>query len=283
MRKLAGSLINENGSIMILAVLILILLALTGIYGAYRSSTETRIASNNNKSVQVLYVAEAGVEESKARLNAIFQAGTPDSTWRAFIGNPQAATELFPDDPYEPDNSNHHQYNSQQSGLEYVTRIRHKTESDCGQDLDGDGNISNTAIVFWGDIDADHVLEQNINTGEPIEIITSTGVLGSATTTISVEVFRDLAKLEYAVFGNKYVETKNGGKIWKGNANPPYEADIGANGHIEIKSGALIYGSVDIGEDPPGTPGTCTNLGGTIYGGGPNYRRCNRPRSAWSI
>ena len=53
---------------LIAALLIFVMLALTGIYTVYQSTTEIRIASNNKVSAQAFYVAEAGIEHAKALL-----------------------------------------------------------------------------------------------------------------------------------------------------------------------------------------------------------------------
>jgi len=59
---------NERGAVLIAALLIFVMLALTGIYTVYQSTTEMRIASNNKVSAQAFYVAEAGIEHAKALL-----------------------------------------------------------------------------------------------------------------------------------------------------------------------------------------------------------------------
>jgi len=260
---------NEKGMVLVGAILVFLMLSLSSIYMAYQSTLETHIAANNKSSVQALYVSEAGVEESRVRILSIGESGTPSSTWRAFIGSAQNAANLFPDDPYVSSNNHHHLSASQQTALQYATRIRHKTEADYNADLNGDGSISSSTIVLWGDGDGNGTLEQNTSNGRPVERVTSVGVAGSATNRITAELVRDALDLKYAVWGNAKVEIKNSGTVWKGNATEPYIASIGSNVHVELKNDSQIYGDVDIGRDAAGVQGSCTD-NGTIHGTGPN-------------
>lgn len=267
MKLQATTIRDEKGMVLVGAILVFMMLSLAAIYTAYQTTLETHIAANNKSSVQALYVSEAGVEESRVRLLSIGESGTPSSTWRAFIGSAQNAANLFPDKcgSYNSSNSAHHLFASQQTALQYVTRIRHKTEDD----LKGTPCTSSSTIVLWGDGDGNGTLEQNTSKGNPVEIVTSVGVTGNATNRITAELVRDSLDLKYAVWGNAKVETKNSGTVWKGNTTEPYVASVGSNVHVEIKNNAQIYGDVDIGKNAAGVQGTFTDKG-TIHGTGPN-------------
>ena len=256
----------EKGSVLILSMIVSMLLVLLGMYSTSRSTIGSRIAANYKLSAQAFYVAQAGIEEARVRLPAICQAGAPTSSWRAFLGTEASAASLFGYDSSDPDQSI---VASMQDDMDYTIEIRHKTEADLGSDLDGDGDM--TDVVRWGYSDEDAAFVQNTTTGKPIDIITSVGKVSDSSDKIRVEVYRDALDLKYAVFGDKTVDTKNDGTVWKGNEDTPFVASIGSNTSIEIRNKASIYGDVDIGKDADGTQGTYADHGGTIKGNGPNY------------
>ncbi|MBW2153164.1 MAG: pilus assembly PilX N-terminal domain-containing protein [Deltaproteobacteria bacterium] len=88
--------------------------------------------------------------------------------------------------------------------------------------------------------------------------------------------FKRSSALGYAVFGDQKVETKNSANIYSYNhdttANPTPadstgEADMGSNGHIEIKDNAYIDGDVARGEDLAGNTATIEKKTGAIVTG----------------
>ncbi|MDY0042431.1 MAG: pilus assembly PilX N-terminal domain-containing protein [Desulforhabdus sp.] len=270
--KLRDSLVkDQKGMVLLGAILIFLALSLTAIYTAYQSTIETHIAANNKSSAQAFYVSEAGIEESRVRMLSIVETGAPTILWRAFVGSAQNTAAYLPDDPYESSNQNHHLFASQQNSLQYAVRIRHKTEADYGADLNGDGSKSSSTIVLWGDADGDGIPEQNSSKGYPVERATSVGIKGDATNRITADLVRAVLDLKYAVWGNARVEINNSGTVWKGDATEPYIASIASNVHVELKSGAQIYGDVDVGKDAAGAQGSCMD-NGTIFGTGPNDR-----------
>jgi hypothetical protein len=257
---------SEKGSVLLVAVIVILLLTLGALFSANVSTIESRIAGNNKLGAQTFYITQAGIEEARMRLPAITQVGKATSTWRAYIGGEASARSLF---NYDPTDSEHAIVPSLQSDLYYTAQVRHKTEADHGSDLNGDGDT--TDVVYWGDENGDGIFEQNTTTGKPVEIITSVGKAGGAMDKITVETYRGKLDLKYAVFGDKFITTKTDGKIWKGSSISPHLASIGSNESIDVRSNALIYGDVDIGKTESNQQGTIADHGGIIQGDGPSF------------
>jgi hypothetical protein len=57
--------LNEDGAVLIVAMLLIAILSLIGISASRNVVTDTAIASNHLASIQSFYVAEAGVERAK--------------------------------------------------------------------------------------------------------------------------------------------------------------------------------------------------------------------------
>ncbi len=102
-------------------------------------------------------------------------------------------------------------------------------------------------------------------TGSNAYAFDSTGSgTGNSKAVIEVSFERESA-LNYAVFGDQKVEIKNSANIYSyDNYTTPSptpsdstgEADMGSNGHIELKSNAYIDGDVALGDDGTGTEAT---------------------------
>jgi hypothetical protein len=256
----------EKGSVLVVALVVSILLALIGMYSASLSSMGVRIAANYKQSAQAAYATHAGLEEARLRLPAFSQGGMPTASWRAFLGTEAAAAGLL---GYNSSDSKHTLVAGTQSVMDYAVEIRHKTEADCGIDLNGDGD--RTDIVLWGDPNGDTVFEQNTITGKPIEMLTCVSKLAEALEKLRMEIYRDTLDLKYAVFGDKSVDTKQNGAVWKGISDAPFPAAIGSNEFIEVRNNVSIYGDVDVGKDDGGIQGSYADHGGTIWGAGPDY------------
>ncbi len=65
---------QEKGSIMLVALLILVLLSIIGLSAANNSTTEVRIATNDHLSKIVFYAAETGIEVGRNALGALKMA-----------------------------------------------------------------------------------------------------------------------------------------------------------------------------------------------------------------
>ena len=168
---------GQRGLVLVVGLMFLGILCVLGLTGAMLTTTDLKISANHKESVQSTYSAIAGHAEARARLGngSIAQAGSPDASWRAFIGDATFAANVF---GYDSTNPGHHIYPSIQSDLTYVVMIRHQ--------VDGSGNV-----LLWGDSDGDYVFEENLTTGDPIEIVTSCGSVGSARKKILVELKKE--------------------------------------------------------------------------------------------
>lgn len=243
---------DQGGWVFIVLLLILVLLGSVALYATMRSTTEMQISSNSELNTKAFYAAQAGIEYARTRLPCIREIERAN--------NP----------PYDPD------WNESfisSSTIHYSVHIRHKTETDYGKDLNTDGDL--TDIITWGDADGDGSAEQNTTTGEPVEIIDSTGTVGSATARVIAQVRRQIVDLNFAVWGDQSVETKNNGIIWKGESTAPFSANIGSNELLTIKDGSSIYGAASIGRDVNGNAGEYTAKG-TILGGGGAVQQIER-------
>ena len=244
-----SSVANQDGYILLISLLVLVLLTLTAVYAAYQSSTEIRVASNNKLSKQAFYQAQAGLEEARARLPATGQSAPFNAGWsKSFTSS---------------------------NGFHYSVEVRHKTEADLGRDLNGNG--SHGDIVFWGDANGDGTAEQNTSTLRPIEVATSTGTAGTARAVLAAEFTRDFIPVEYAAFGDQHVHVNNAGAILRGNPSAgkstaaPYLAGIASNEAVELESTAQVYGDVTVGRDLSGAQGRLIDNGASVHGAAPNY------------
>lgn len=144
---------NEQGVILVIALIFVCVLAIAGTVAYQMTSKELLIAGNFDSSKGALNAAGSGMEEARAALglpstnppgiapNAIYDPATayPDPLWTAYILT--SASWQTGDDPdynvsdtnYFPDSSSQTNTsitaNSLQSDLSYWVKIRHKTES----------------------------------------------------------------------------------------------------------------------------------------------------------
>jgi len=240
---------DQAGYILLISLLVLVLLTLTAVYAAYQSSTEIRVASNNKLSKQAFYQAQAGLEEARVQLPAVGQLAPYTAGWSKSLNS--------------------------SGGFHYSVVIRHKTETDLGRDLNGNGSRGD--IVFWGDANGDGIAEQNTCSARPIEIATSTGTAGSAKAVLVAEFTRDFIPMDYAAFADQEVRVNNAGAILRGNPSAgknsaaPYLAAIASNETVELENTANVYGDVIVGKDPSGVQGRLIDNGASIHGAAPNY------------
>jgi Tfp pilus assembly protein PilX len=155
---------DENGLVLIYALLVLLVLVILSILGMLTTNTELRIATNDRSAKEVFYIAEGGIEDARSRLQAsasafpIYDNFPPNANWRAFIGTEtRAAAKGF-----QGANGNHTRHDPLNSSADYVVTITHK--------LDPSGNI-----LKWGDSNGDGAQEENTSVGENIYVITSEG------------------------------------------------------------------------------------------------------------
>ena len=155
---------DEKGAALVTGLLLVLVLTILGMVAMATTSMELKIARNDRSSKKVFYLAEAGIEDARSRMQGgassspIYDTQPTNASWTAFIG-----TELKTQGKgYLESNSNHIRYTSLNPSMKYVVTVTHK--------LDGSGNI-----LRWGDSSGDGIPEENTTTGKDIYIITSEG------------------------------------------------------------------------------------------------------------
>ncbi len=155
---------NERGAVFITGLLIVLVLTVLGTAAMMSTATELKIASNDRSSKQVFYLAEAGLEDARSRMqlgasaSPISDNHPTNSSWTAFVGSLSKSVWKG----YQSENSNHSRFSQLDPSLNYVVTITHKT--------DASGNI-----LYWGDSNTDGRYEENTTTGRNIYVITSEG------------------------------------------------------------------------------------------------------------
>ena len=155
---------NERGSVLIVGLLVVLVLSLLGLAAMMTTATELKMSGNDRDAKRVFYLAEAGLEDARSRMQAgtspfpISDTQTTNSSWTAFIGTNEKAVSKG----YQSANSNHAKYDQLNTSLDYVVTITHK--------LNSFGNI-----LYWGDNNGDGVPEENPSSGKNIYVINSEG------------------------------------------------------------------------------------------------------------
>jgi len=175
-RRFVARLTARQGSIINLALLVLVLLNIIVIGASKIASTNVKIATNDKMSKTALFHAESGVDEAIARLstfsNAVNDPATAqkyDPLWRGFVGTAANAVGKYPTD-YAAASANGTLVvlASAQTELDYTVMLRKKLESDLpggGQDKNADGDKND--VLVWNY--ADSVLGSK-NDGDALEI-----------------------------------------------------------------------------------------------------------------
>lgn len=159
-----GLIREERGAVLVTSLLILLVLTILSISAMLTTATELKMGSNDRSAKQVFYVAEAGLEDARSRLQTgassspIYDNSPSNANWAAFVGTPARATEKG----YQSSNSDHARYNPLNSSIDYVVTVTHKLDSSLN-------------ILKWGDINGDGAEEENTTAGEDIYVITSWG------------------------------------------------------------------------------------------------------------
>ena len=183
---------NQNGVVLVTAILIMSALVLLGSTAVMTTSTDIKMSGNYKTSEQAFYAAEAGIEEARARLrgtaatnpNYITDSHPTQTAWTAFIGD----TTKTQGKGYNSGNAMHVRVASLQSTLDYTVTIVHKTNS-VG------------SILYWGDVlpspNGDGIYERTTSPTSPtgmantvIYLVTSYGVAARANKTIETEISR---------------------------------------------------------------------------------------------
>jgi len=196
---------NEQGVILVIALVFVFILAIAGTMAYQMTSNELMIAGNFDSSKKAFYAADAGIEEARAALglpstnppgidsNAIYDPATayPDASWTAYI---LASTPWqTSDDPdYDSGDTNYFPnsgsqtntsitVNSLQSDLSYWVKIRHKTDTSGNIVYYGFQNPSSglTIAPFSSSTPTEY---------RPVDIITSYGSTEKGTRILRAEV-----------------------------------------------------------------------------------------------
>ena len=155
---------NERGAVLITGLLLVLVLTILSLAAMMSTATELKIASNDRSSKQVFYVAEAGLEDARSRMQSgasaspIYDDQASNPNWAAYIGTAAEAASKG----YSSGNFSQALYAKLNSSLGYVATIKHK--------LDSSGNI-----LKWGDSNGDGLPDENTSVGTNIFVITSEG------------------------------------------------------------------------------------------------------------
>lgn len=184
-RRFLKSLNNQNGAVLVTAILIMSVLVLLGATAVMTTSTDLKIAGHFKTGEQAFYTAEAGIEEARARLRAnaasAIQDLTPtDTEWARYIGTVTKSQGKG----YNSGNPKHMVVPSLQSALDYTCKIVHETNS-AGQ------------ILYWGDANGDGLYERTTSPTNPtglanqvIYIVTCYGVAAGSNRTVEAKMSR---------------------------------------------------------------------------------------------
>jgi hypothetical protein len=192
---------NENGSVLVVTLLIVFAVGVMGAMLAMLSAMDLKISGNQRVTTQALDVAEAGLSEAIHRMSL---ANPTDATIGGWTGN----VAIGDNKPYDPnwetriylttmgsapggggsivntgtiqDPSRAFLAYSARSGTDDVLTIRHKIV-----DRNGDGVKDPNEVVRY---DPEQIPPENFTAGFPVEIVTITGAVGQADRDIQAEV-----------------------------------------------------------------------------------------------
>jgi len=155
---------SEKGAVLITGLLLVFVLTILSMAAMMSTSAELRIGANDRSAKRAFYLAEAGLEDARTRLQVSASASPiqdnqpTNSNWKVFIGTEEKSSGKG----YQSADSNHIRYDKLNSSLDYVVTVTHK--------LDPSGNI-----LKWGDNNGDGIPEENLVKGKNIYVITSDG------------------------------------------------------------------------------------------------------------
>ncbi len=201
MKRILRTNLGEEGSLLVVTLLVLFAISVIGATLAMVASMDLRISGNQRRTVQSLFVAEAGLNEAIHRLalpdptdvtvggwtgNAAIADKEPyDPNWttRIYLTSPASAPassgSIFSTGTLQDVTRPHLDY-SVKSGTDGVITIRHKWE-----DRNGDGVRDTNEIVRYDKL---AVPPENFTNGYPIEIVTVTGRSAEGESIIQAEV-----------------------------------------------------------------------------------------------
>ena len=205
---------NEEGSVIVMAIMILAVLTLIGVASIRTSNTERQISTNHGISLITFYAAESAAPHGKLWLLGLDLENDTDT---ASFGplNESDEPEWF----------------NLSNGSSYTWLVKHE--------VDADGNI-----LYYGDPDNDYLWEVNTTSGMPLEIIDAAGThaRGGKARIISTWQFQpSFAGPQAALFGHKLIE-KNGGS---GSIEGSDHSDAG-NNVADIATDGVDLAAIDV-------------------------------------
>lgn len=296
-----GSPVGPPGVVLVITLLLVGLLSVMGMTMINLASSDYQVATNESRSIQALFNADAGTEEAKMRLspNAPAAVAIPvvnSASWRAYIlsGHTQAEIQAGLDPTYgkaAPDytanenTSNYVYYNTVQTGPNAIrwgwARIEHV--------VDGSGNILYQDVTTGqASTAASQIVSVNTVYNPPLLTVTAEGIQGqvrrmitpqlqpivSTTTTTTDVVTNPFANALHArgsigLVGNAWTDSydsRQGAYNQGGNRGHKGDASTDATtaGAVSLNTNTTIDGNVAVG--PGGDPATAINAAGTITG-----------------
>jgi hypothetical protein len=279
---------DENGSVLVITLLIMFAVGVMGATLAVLASMDLKISGNQRSTTQSLDVAEAGLNEAIHRLSlvnptnasvggwtgniAIGDSSPYDPNWEARIyltdpgSAPSGGGSVVTTGTIQDPNQTYLQY-SQTSGTDGVLTVRHKW-----RDRNGDGVKDANEVVRY---DSEKIPPENFTSGFPVEIVTVPGRFAQANRAIQAEVTKRtlMARTMAALFLDKAIRlTGNPGVCgFNHDINTPANTKPFAcfgwhkpSGHLAgvATTGDEVQiqgGAVDISGDPTPTDTSSTN------------------------
>ncbi len=201
MKKALCIRLGQEGSVLVMTLLVLFAISIMGATLAMVSSMDLKISGNQRRTMQSFFVAEAGLNEAIHRLSlpdptnvtvggwtgnaAIADSEPYDQNWtaRIYLTSPASAPagggSVVTTGTLQDLTKPHLDY-SVTGGTDGVITIRHKWE-----DRNSDGIRDSNEIVLYDKLS---VPPENFTTGYPIEIVTVTGRSAEGTSVVQAEV-----------------------------------------------------------------------------------------------
>ena len=175
----SGRISGQDGIALVASLLLLTVLLAIASIALMMTSTDMKITGYFKSYNKAFYVAEAGVEEAKARMRAgaayqIIDSLPTQVSWAAYIGS----TAKSQAKGYDSSNALHIRTDSMQPEMDYVVTVVHQTDSG--------GNI-----LYWGDANHDGVNERSSTSGPAmrnIYFVTSEAITAGSKRIIEAEI-----------------------------------------------------------------------------------------------
>ena len=180
---MVGILKNEKGLVLPIGLMLLAIMVILSTTAVVVTTTDLKIGTNFKYSVQSLYYAEAGINEALHRMDLMYSDSdfigevpgtTPTPSWNRNIIVSSSA--VLPNvATVQPIDGNE---------LHYSVDIRYKIE-----DAQFNNGVDDNEVVLYGQ-DFGYGTDAPVTGTYPVKTVTSTGITGSGSKIISVEVAR---------------------------------------------------------------------------------------------